>query len=87
MVVSIVAYLLEVVVFAGYAQAFLRIGHTLVADRRVAEEKILELVHPRVGEHQRRVVLYDHRGRRHDQVFLALEKFEKCRSDLIRIHN
>lgn len=32
MVVSIVAYLLEVVVFAGYAQAFLRIGHTLVAD-------------------------------------------------------
>ena len=84
--VSVVADLLQVVVLARHAQTFLRIGHPAVFDRRVPQEQIFKLVHPGVGEHQGRVVLDDHRSRRHDHMPFAAEKIEKSFSDLIRIH-
>ena len=83
MVIGVVADLLQVVVLARDAQAFLRIGRTRVFAGRVAQENILELVHARIGEHQRGVALDDHRGRRHDNVAFRFEKVEKSLPDFI----
>ncbi len=85
-VVGIVAHLLQVVVLAGDTQALLRIGRPRKLAGSVAEENILELVHTRVGEHQRRVALDDHRRRGDDGMALALEKIEKSLTDFYRFH-
>ncbi len=52
------ANLFKVVVFARYAHTFLRVDSALQA-RFIgnAEEDVLELVHPGIGEKKRRVVL------------------------------
>ncbi len=86
MMIRIVSDLLEVVVLARNAQTLLRIGHTGIFARGIAQKYILELIHAGIGKHQRRVVLDDHRRRRHDDMFLAFEKFEESPSDLIRVH-
>ena len=65
-VICVAAYLLKVIVLSAYAKAFLAVGHPLPFRGTVAEEPVLELVHARVGEHECRVVLYDHRCRRHN---------------------
>ena len=83
MVVGVVPDLLQVVVLARDAQALLRIGRTGILARGVAQENILELVHAGVGEHQRGVVLHDHRGRRDDRMSLALEELQKHFSQLV----
>ena len=87
MVVGIMSYLLKVIVLARNAQTFLRIGNPIVFDRRVPQKNILKLVHARIGKHQSGVILNHHRSRRHNQMPFVLKKFEKCRSDLIRVHN
>ena len=46
----------EVVVLAAGAHAFLRSRGAVVVALLQAEENVLELVHPRVGEEQRRIV-------------------------------
>ena len=51
---------------------------------RLAEEDALELVHPRVREEKRRVVVRDHGRGRHHRVLLRLEKVEERLTDLIR---
>ena len=76
-VVGVVPYFLQVVVLARYPEAFLGVGHAGVFAFGVPEENVLELVHPRVGEHQGRVVLDDHRGRRHDMVLLGGEEIQE----------
>ena len=86
MMVRIVSHLFQIVVLARHAQTLLRIGHTAIPNRRIAQEKILELIHPRVGKHQGRIVLHNHRCRRNDLVALTAEKIKKSFSDLIRIH-
>ncbi len=86
-VVGVMTHLLQVVVLARHAQTLLRVGRTGVFARRIAQENILELVHARIGEHQRGVVLHHHRRRRHDRMALALEEVEKGPADFIRFHH
>ena len=50
------ADLVEIVVLAAGADAFLRRNGALIVALLVAEEDVLELVHPGVGEQQRRVI-------------------------------
>ncbi len=86
-VVGVVAHLLQVVVLARDAQTLLRVGRAGVFARCVAQENILELVHARVGEHERGVALDDHRGRGHDRVLLRCEEVEKGPANFIRFHH
>ena len=67
-VVGVEPDLLKVVMLAADAQTFLRVGDARPFGRLVAQDDVFELVHAGVGEHQRGVVFYDHRGRRHDLV-------------------
>ena len=83
MVVGVVSDLLQIVVLARNAQAFLRIGRTRIFAGSVAQEDVLELVHARVGEHQRGVALDNHRGRRHDSMPFRLEEVEKGLTNFI----
>src|SRR5688572_11481443 len=57
-----VADVLEVVVFAPGTYAFLRGGRTRVVALLHPEKHVLELVHARVGEQQRRIVRRNQRG-------------------------
>ena len=86
-VVGVVSHLFEVVVLAAHSQTLLRIGRTRIRRRGIAQEDVLELVHAGVGEHQRRVILDHHRGRRHDGVSLGCEEIEKFLSYFLRSHN
>ena len=73
-VIGVVTYLLQVVVLTADAQTLLRIG--TAARFRVAgtQNDIFPLVHTCVGEHQRGVVLDNHRCRGHDGVLLRLKE-------------
>ena len=77
MVVGVDTHFFQVVVLTGHTQAFLGVGYPFMLGFSVAEENILELVHPGIGEHQGGVVLHDHRSGGHDLVLLALEKIEE----------
>ena len=81
-----VAHVLEVVVLAAGAYAALRGGGALVRAGLLAEEHVLELHHPGVGEEERRVVPGHERGRRDDRVAARLEKLQEPRSDLGGFH-
>ena len=85
-VVGVVAYFLEVVVLAADAQALLRVGHAGVLDLGIPEDDVLELVHPGIGEHQRRVALDHHGSRGHDLVPLAMEELLVRLADFLRSH-
>ncbi len=71
---------------ARYAQAFLCVGRPRILARSVAQKDVLELVHARIGEHQRRIALDHHRGRGNDLVSLAPEKVQKGLANFIRFH-
>ena len=85
-VVGVVPHLLQVVVLARYAQAFLGVRHPGMGCGRIAEKNVLELVHAGVGEHQRGVVFDHHRGGRHDVVLFRLEELQERLPDLLRCH-
>ncbi len=55
-VIGVLADVVEIVVLAAGADAFLRVGSALKRARARAEEDVLELVHARIGKQQRRVV-------------------------------
>ena len=76
----------EVVVLAADAHALLRRRRARVVARLPAEEHVLELVHPGVGEEQRRVVVRHERRAGHDAVAVPLEVLEEGRADLVRGH-
>ena len=78
-VIGVEADVLEVVVLAAGADAFLRVGGArgLVGARRLAEENGHELVHARVGEKQVRRVGQQRAGR-DDGVLLFLEEIEEA---------
>ena len=78
-----VADIVEVVVLAAGAHAFLRGGGALIGPLLDAGEDVLELHHAGIGEHQRRVVARHQRRRRHDLVALGREVVQKCRPDLV----
>ena len=60
-VICVMSYLFEVIVFSAHPQALLAVGSPRERSRAVAQEPVFELVHTGVGEHKCRVVLYDHR--------------------------
>ncbi len=78
-----VAHIVEVVVLAARAHAFLRRGRRRVGAGLLPGEDVLELHHAGVGEHQRRIVARHQRRRWHHLVSVALEVLQKRRSDLV----
>ena len=56
MVARGIADVVEIVVFAAGADAFLRRRGAKIRALLDAGENVLELHHPRVGEHERRIV-------------------------------
>ena len=78
-----VADIIEVVVLAACAHAFLRRGGAPVRPCLGPGEDILELHHARIGEHQRRVVLRHERARVDDLVLVAGEVVQKLRADFV----
>ena len=73
---------LEVVVLAADAHALLAARRALVVALFLAEEHVLELVHPGVGEQQRRIVVRDERRAGHDTMAVPLEILQKRRANL-----
>ena len=69
-VVCVVTHFLQVVVLTANAQTLLCIGSTTWLWVACTQDDIFPLVHAGVGEHQRRVVLDNHRSRGHDGVLL-----------------
>jgi len=83
-----VADIVEIVVLAAGAHAFLRRGGALIGAFFDAGEDILELHHARIGEHQRRVVARHQRRRLHDFVPVLRKIVQKRRSDFVNAaHN
>jgi hypothetical protein len=78
-----VADIVEVVVLAAGADAFLRRRGALVGAAFLPGEDILELHHARVGEHQRRVVAGHQRRALHHLVPVAAEVVEEGRADVV----
>jgi hypothetical protein len=78
-----IADIIEVVVLAAGADAFLRRGRPHIGTLLQAGEEVLELHHAGIGEHQRRVVARHQRGTGHDLVPLAREVAEEVRPDIV----
>jgi hypothetical protein len=75
--------IVKIVVLAASADALLRVGGTGVAAFLQPQEDRFELVHPRVREEQRRVVLRDDRRARHERVAVLLnEEVDELLADL-----
>ena len=85
-VIGVVSHFFQVVVLAGNAQTFLAVGLTTAFGFGISENDVLELIHSGIGEHERRVVLDDHRGRRYDEVTLLLEKLYERFADFVGCH-
>ena len=64
----------QVVVFSAGAHAFLAGGGAFVVALLEAEEDVLELVHARVGEEQRGIVVRHERGAAHHAVAPLFEE-------------
>ena len=78
-----VADIVEVVVLAAGAHAFLRGRRAAIGPLFQAGEDVLELHHAGIGEHQRRVVARHQRRGRHDRVAVAHEEIEKAFADIV----
>ena len=78
-----VADIVEVVVLAACAHAFLRRRRPDVRTLLDAGEHVLELNHAGVGEHERRIVARHERARRHDRMFVPAEELEETRSNIV----
>ncbi len=77
-----IAYVVEVVVFAARAHAFLRCSGAHVVPRLDPGEQVLELHHPGVREHQGRIVPRHQRRGGHLRVPLRHEVVEEGTADL-----
>ncbi len=86
-VVVVAAHHVEVVVLTGHAKALLAIAYALPALGIIAQENRLELVHARVREHERRVVMGNHRRRTHKEMALGFEELDKRFAHLRRSHS
>ena len=78
-----VADIVEVVVLAAGAHAFLRRRGPDIGALLDAGEDVLELHHPGVGEHQGRIVARHERARRNDLVPVSGEEPQEVRSNLV----
>ena len=81
MMIRVQSNLFEVIVLAAHPQAFLRIGYPFIFCRDISQYNVFELVHSRIGKHQRGIVLNDHRCRRHDLMVF------RCKKVLERLSN
>ena len=81
------ADVVEVVVLAADAHALLRRRGARVVPLLLAEEDVLELVHPGVGEQQGRVVARNERGAGHRTVTGRFEEVEEPTADFTRTHS
>ncbi len=73
----------EVVVFSARAHAFLAGSGPFVVALLEAEENVFELIHPRVGEEQRGIVMRYERGAAHYAMTALFEEFQKCFADFV----
>ena len=78
-----IADIVQIVVLAAGADAFLRSRGRRVWTAFQAGEDVLELHHAGIGEHQRRVIARHQRAGRHDLVAVLLEIVEEGRPDVI----
>ena len=78
-----IADVVEIVVLAAGAHAFLRGRRAGIGSPFVTGENVLERHHPGGGEHQGRVVARNQRCRRDDLMRIAAEIVEKRRADLV----
>ncbi|MGY4377627.1 hypothetical protein ACVWZ3_005266 [Bradyrhizobium sp. i1.3.6] len=78
-----VADIVEVVVLAAGAHAFLRRGGALIGPLLDAGEDVLELHHAGIGEHQRGIVARHQWRGRHDLVAVLGKEVQKGRPDLV----
>ena len=76
------ADVIEIVVLAADAHALLRRSRPRVGPLFLPEEHVLELVHPGVGEQQRRIVVRHERRARDDGMAVFSEVLEKSRANL-----
>ena len=74
--------IVEIIVFAARADAFLCGCRARIGALFEAGKKVLELNHSGVGEHEGWVILRHERRRSHDLVFILFEEIEKGRPDL-----
>ena len=81
-----IADVLQVVMFAAGAHAFLRAGGARVVALLEAEESVLELVHPRVGEQQSGIVGGNQRRAAHHAVAARGKEIEKTLSGFVTCH-
>src|SRR5215472_11748806 len=77
------ADILKVVVLAARADASLAGRGAFVIALLEAEKNVLELVHPRIGEEQRRIIRRDERRAAHHAMPALFEKFQKCFTDFV----
>ena len=81
-VIGVASDVLEVVVLAAGADALLRVGGAAVRAGALSKEDVLELVHPRVREEERRILVRHDRRTRDDGVAAAFaEEVEERRTD------
>ena len=78
-----VADIVEIVVLAAGAHAFLRRHRAVVRALFKAGEDVLELHHAGIGEHQRRVVARHERRRRHGLMTVTDEEIHEALADLV----
>ena len=86
MMVSIMSYFFQIVMFSGNPQTFLRIGHPFVFSVHISQYDIFKLIHSCIGKHQCRIVLDNHRSRRYNGMRFTFKKIEKFLSDFCRFH-
>ena len=81
-----VAHVLEIVVLAAGAHAFLAGGGPAVGALVLPGKHVLERHHAGIGEQQRRVIARHQRRRRHHGVLLGLEKRQKPGAHIVAVH-
>ena len=78
-----VAHIVEVVVLAAGAHAFLRRRRAQEGGLLGAGEHVLERHHAGIGEHQRRIVARHQRARGHHLVIVLGKEVEESRTDIV----
>src|SRR5258708_14190017 len=73
---------------AAGADAVLRVAGAFIRPGSLAQENILELIHPGVGEQQRRIVPGDNARRRYKRVAVLLdEEIDELLADFVSGHH
>ena len=78
-----IAHIVQIIVFAAGAHAFLCGGGPRVIARFNACEEVFELYHARVGKHQCGIIARNQRARWQNAVTLAIKIVQKRGADII----